>query len=108
MARRAISSCSRPAFEAAQTTLLRGDDARFDPTPPADRGSIELGNTLSLGSEAGDQVIMEIDLSAYLDRRDGSDRHPASAADAGLPVTVPDLPTKPPATLTFVNNTIFF
>ena len=35
-----------PAFEAAQTSLLRGNDARFDPTPPADHGSIELGNTL--------------------------------------------------------------
>jgi hypothetical protein len=37
-----------PAFEAAQTRLLRGKDARFDPTPPSDHGSIELGSRFAL------------------------------------------------------------
>ena len=34
----------------------------LDPTPPADHGSVELDNKFALGSEAGDQVIMELDL----------------------------------------------
>jgi hypothetical protein len=42
-------------------------DARFDPTPPADRGVIDLDDAYALGSEASDQVILEFDLSAYMD-----------------------------------------
>jgi hypothetical protein len=97
-----------PAFEAAQTRLLRGKDARFDPTPPADHGSVELDSKFALGSEAGDQVIMELDLSAYLDRRNDLTAIQQALLSLDTAVTLPELPTDTPATLTFVNNEIFF
>ena len=59
-----------PGFEPVRTTLLRGPDARIDPSPPADRGAVELDDLFRLGEETGDQLILEFDLSAYLDRLD--------------------------------------
>jgi ELWxxDGT repeat protein len=97
-----------PGFETAHTALLRGDDARFDPTPPADRGSIELGRTLALGSEAGDRVVVKIDLSAYMDRRE----EPTAIQQALLTLDYqsPFAAQGPaaPTTLTDANGTLFF
>src|SRR5262245_28520066 len=97
-----------PGFETEQARLQRGADARFDPTPPADRGPMELGSRLALGSEVGDQVILEFDLSPYLDRREDPTAIQEARLSLETAVALPELATSPPATLVFVNNQIFF
>ena len=58
-----------PAGE-TRTVLVRGVDGRLVPTPPSGNFQVETGPVINIGAQAGDAAILELDLSAYLDRID--------------------------------------
>ncbi|PYX69808.1 MAG: hypothetical protein DMG78_20985, partial [Acidobacteria bacterium] len=90
-----------PAFEGARTALLRGEDGRV-----SSLGQVQISNLLSLGAEANDAVVIEFDLSGYLDRM--QDLSSIQRAILTLDTSLTFSRFQSAFGLTYVNNLLFF
>ncbi|NOS68464.1 MAG: hypothetical protein HOP33_00850, partial [Verrucomicrobia bacterium] len=90
-----------PASQGVRTVLMRGEDGRISAA-----GQVQLGSLLNLGVEAGDAVVLEFDLSSYLDMMSNVNGIQQVLLTLGISVNFPTVPTD--SVLTFVNNLLFF
>jgi hypothetical protein len=90
-----------PGVADPATHLIRGEDGRITAA-----NQVQLGDLLSLGAEANDAVIMEFDLSGYLDGLVDASLIQQAVLALDTSVSFPRLQTD--STLTYVNNVIFF
>ena len=95
-----------PAGE-TRTVLVRGVDGRLVPTPPSGNFQVETGPVINIGAQAGDAAILELDLSAYLDRIDRLNT--ITKATLKVDYERPTLPAPSPTPgLLDINGTVFF